>query len=559
MLQEVPPPTTVATVTQVAEQPSGTPSIVFWDDVQGKPLFGTASTRDVPAAGDAAVNEVVLGDDTRLTGDRPTNSNLISDATVVGKALLTAPTQVAARGSLGISAVGEALFTSATPLDGRNTLGLGTISTQNANAVNITGGTIAGITDLAVADGGTGASTAAGARTNLGSGANGDALFTGATAAANRTTLGGSTIGQNIFTAADLAAVLALLSSTNQPTFRNLAINGDCVINQAVATASTVTGTYHADMWLVSTPGSRITAQQTSAAGGAPGFPFSFLSTVTTAGAPAAGENGFHQTCIEGTFMRFLGWGAAGASSIVVSFKVISSVAGTFALAARNAGANRSYVTPLVINTPNVWEDKTFVIPGDETGTWPTGNAGSLQFFITNTVGSTFATSSSNVWQAGNLVGLTGQTQLSVTLGATFRTTAFQVEPGIVATPYERVPLDVMMLRCQRYWQSNYAYGVTPGAAGNSMDACTGMAINANDLIVLKGGLFAVPMMAVPVVSVFAINGAASNIRRVNTGGNIAITTGMTESSRGMYSCSAAGALTTNELYDFYYAAAIRI
>jgi hypothetical protein len=52
----------------------------------------------------------------------------------------------------------------------RTNLGLGTIATQDANAVAITGGSITGITDLAVADGGTGASTAAGARTNLGLG-----------------------------------------------------------------------------------------------------------------------------------------------------------------------------------------------------------------------------------------------------------------------------------------------------------------------------------------------------------------------------------------------------
>jgi len=50
----------------------------------------------------------------------------------------------------------------------RANLGLGSIATQSASAVAITGGAIAGITDLAVADGGTGASDASNARTNLG-------------------------------------------------------------------------------------------------------------------------------------------------------------------------------------------------------------------------------------------------------------------------------------------------------------------------------------------------------------------------------------------------------
>jgi microcystin-dependent protein len=50
----------------------------------------------------------------------------------------------------------------------RTSLGLGSIATQASNNVTITGGSITGITDLAVADGGTGSSTASGARSNLG-------------------------------------------------------------------------------------------------------------------------------------------------------------------------------------------------------------------------------------------------------------------------------------------------------------------------------------------------------------------------------------------------------
>jgi len=52
----------------------------------------------------------------------------------------------------------------------RTNLGLGTMAVQNSGSVNITGGSISGISDLAIADGGTGASNASAARTNLGLG-----------------------------------------------------------------------------------------------------------------------------------------------------------------------------------------------------------------------------------------------------------------------------------------------------------------------------------------------------------------------------------------------------
>jgi hypothetical protein len=59
--------------------------------------------------------------------------------------------------------------TNATTASGaRTSLGLGSIATQDSSSVTITGGSITGVTDIAIADGGTGASDAATARTNLG-------------------------------------------------------------------------------------------------------------------------------------------------------------------------------------------------------------------------------------------------------------------------------------------------------------------------------------------------------------------------------------------------------
>ena len=71
---------------------------------------------------------------------------------------------------IDLTAAGRALLDDADASEQRSTLGLGSIATQSANGVSITGGSITGITDLAIADGGTGASDPSGARSNLGLG-----------------------------------------------------------------------------------------------------------------------------------------------------------------------------------------------------------------------------------------------------------------------------------------------------------------------------------------------------------------------------------------------------
>jgi hypothetical protein len=67
-----------------------------------------------------------------------------------------------------LTSFGRTLISESAASGVRAALGLGSMALQDAGSISISGGTISGITDLAIEDGGTGASSAADARTNLG-------------------------------------------------------------------------------------------------------------------------------------------------------------------------------------------------------------------------------------------------------------------------------------------------------------------------------------------------------------------------------------------------------
>jgi hypothetical protein len=130
--------------------PNGTACLVYCDGTNFySGLSGTS--------GNFSVNGVLSATNvsaTNITATNITASANISSANATFSATVTAPT--AANGT-NTTQVATTAFVNAAVVAATGSLG--TMSSQNANNVTITGGTITGITDLAVADGGTGRST----------------------------------------------------------------------------------------------------------------------------------------------------------------------------------------------------------------------------------------------------------------------------------------------------------------------------------------------------------------------------------------------------------------
>ena len=201
------------------------------------------------------------------------------------------------------------------------------------------------------------------------------------------------------------------------------------------------------------------------------GFTNSLAASCTTADASiAAGDRYFVNQAIEGFNAADLGFGAAGAQAVALSFWVQSSLTGTYCAALINSAGNRSYVAEYSIAVANTWEYKTIYIPGDTTGTWLSDNGIGVGVRFTLATGTTYQTTA-NAWAAGNFNATSNQVNwMSSSSSRTFRITGVQLEPGTVATPFERRSYGQELVLCQRYfWKSTGTLviaGQTTGAYG---------------------------------------------------------------------------------------------
>jgi hypothetical protein len=262
--------------------------------------------------------------------------------------------------------------------------------------------------------------------------------------------------------------------------FKNRLINSAMVIDQRNAGASVTNVSapanfaYSVDRWgYWATQASKFTLQQSSTAPA--GFTTSLKITSSSAYTVLSTDYFTIGQNIEGFNVADLGYGAAGAATVTISFWVQSSLTGTFGGALSNGSTNRSYAFTYTISAANTWEQKTITVAGDTTGTWNKTNSTGLILTLGLGVGST-ATGATGSWAGSWYASANSSVNVVSTNGATFYITGVQLEKGSTATSFDYRPYSAELAMCQRYyWQldettgGQYTWGTGANGASDSI------------------------------------------------------------------------------------------
>ena len=265
-----------------------------------------------------------------------------------------------------------------------------------------------------------------------------------------------------------------LATSTNQPNFRNIIINGDMSIAQRGTSASSITSTSYNTIdrfvTFMSGLGTWTQSQSTDVPTGQ-GFATSLKMDCTTADAsPAAGDYLKIRQRIEGQNLQYLKKGTSSAESTTLSFWVKSNKTGTYICELFDGDNSRNINKSYTISSADTWEKKEITFAGDTTGAFGNDNGDSLRLSFWLGAGSNYTSGTlNNAWEGTTTANrAVGQVNLADSTSNEWYVTAVQLEAGSVASDFEFVPNDINRQRCQRYFidmanQSGVSYSSTNG------------------------------------------------------------------------------------------------
>ena len=296
------------------------------------------------------------------------------------------------------------------------------------------------------------------------------------TLALQTTTSGGTATTALTIDTSQNTTLAGYLNAPNTFGFKNRIINGAMMIDQRNAGASVTpaNNNYTVDRWVYnSSQASKVTIQQTTG----DGFGNSLKVTSSSSYSVLSTDYFLLQQPIEGFNFADMQWGTANASAVTLSFKVKSSLTGTFGGVLTNNGLDRSYPFSYTISAANTWEQKSVTIVGDTSGTWvgATNGIGCRVYFNLGT-GSTYSGTAGS-WSGSTYLAPTGAVSVVGTSGATWQVTNVQLEKGSTATSFDYRPYGTELALCQRYYWKTFNQATAPvqgsGSAAGALLAST--------------------------------------------------------------------------------------
>ena len=245
---------------------------------------------------------------------------------------------------------------------------------------------------------------------------------------------------------------------------RNRIINGDMIISQRGTSftginVNTTSQTYVMDRWFVGGGTiDNVKRIRVDLVNDAPTeeFQYSLKLTVTTTNIDVpSDENILIQQRIEGYNVRDLI-----GKPFTLSFWVKSSLPGIYSINFRSnydelqLNLTNSYVVNYTISTTN-WEYKTITVnPGlPNESIWNFKNGIGLRVSFQLSAGTLYRTSTTDSWLLnGEFLSSTSAINNFFSAQNTFSVTGVQLEPGSVATPFERRSYGQELALCQRYY-----------------------------------------------------------------------------------------------------------
>ena len=306
---------------------------------------------------------------------------------------------------------------------------------------------------------------------------------------------------------------------------RNRIINGGMVIDQRNAGASVTQAAgnqYSLDRWnIYGSVASKFTFQQNAGAVTPPAGFTNYLGITSSSAYSISSTDIFMiRQFIEGYNIADLGWGAAGAVTVTLSFWVRSSLTGTFGGVLQNYTDARAYPFTYTISAANTWEQKNVTVAGDTSGTWSTTNTGGITVTFGLGVGSSKSTTAAS-WAAGGYYSATGATSVVGTSGATFYITGVQLEKGSTATSFDYRPYGTELALCQRYYQrltpsggsTVFSNGIQKSTTGSSMVVATPVVFRATPTSTQSGVIITDnASFSSSITSIDSVERAGSNI-----------------------------------------------